>query len=65
MKDTLLSEFPIQIDKAVAQIVGMISTVEQTLHTVLSGKGTIGRLITEDTLINQLQGLGESKFSGR
>ena len=36
----------------------MISTVEQTLHTVLSGKGTIGRLITEDTLINQLQELG-------
>lgn len=56
--DTLLSEYPIQIDKAVEQIVGMISTVEHTLHTVLSGKGTIGRLITEDTLINQLQELG-------
>ncbi|NLG18633.1 MAG: MCE family protein [Fibrobacter sp.] len=61
--DTLVSEFPVQIDKAVAQIAGMITTVEQTLQTVLSGKGTVGRLITEDTLLNTLQDLGRKANS--
>jgi ABC-type transporter Mla subunit MlaD len=52
--DTLISEFPIQIDKTISQVAGMVSVVEQAMQQILSGQGTVGRLLKEDSLVTYL-----------
>ena len=58
--DTLASEYSIRLDRTIGQITEMISALEESIRLVMSGKGTVGRLLTEDTLINMLQGIGRN-----
>ncbi|NLD98300.1 MAG: MCE family protein [Fibrobacter sp.] len=58
--DTLISEFPIQIDRTINQITGMVTAIEQTVQLALSGKGTVGRLLNEDSIVNILYGVGHN-----
>ena len=39
-----LFEFPIQIDRTINQITGMVTAIEQTVTAALSGKGTVGAI---------------------
>lgn len=58
--DTLNSELPVQIDKTIGQVTGLISSVDRGVREVLSGKGTIGKLLTEDSLIKLVYQTGNN-----
>jgi|WetSurMetagenome_2_1015567.scaffolds.fasta_scaffold00264_24 phospholipid/cholesterol/gamma-HCH transport system substrate-binding protein len=49
--DTLASEIQAPIARTLDQVTKTVETLQQILQTVLEGKGTVGRLIKEDTLI--------------
>ena len=58
--DTLQSVYPLQMDKTLEQVTGMVSAVEQILQLILSGEGTVGRLLTEDSLYRQMGSIAYS-----
>ncbi|MBN1576743.1 MAG: MCE family protein [Chitinispirillaceae bacterium] len=58
--DTLQSVAPIRLDKTINQVTAMVTLLETMLTNVLEGKGTIGRLLTEDTLIDLINVIGRN-----
>lgn len=50
--DTLASEVQAPIAKTLDQVTKTVETLQKILQNILDGKGTVGRLIKEDTLIN-------------
>ncbi len=58
--DTLKAEYPLRIDRTIEQITEMVSVAGEILHLVFSGEGTIGRLLTEDTLYRHIDQLAET-----
>ena len=55
--DTLQSIAPIRIDKTIMQVTAMVTSFETLISGILEGKGTVGRLLTEDTLVNLVNGV--------
>jgi hypothetical protein len=51
--DTLKAEYSIRIDKLTEQVTGMVVQIDSIVRRIASGKGAIGRLISEDTFITQ------------
>ncbi|MDD5673800.1 MAG: MlaD family protein [Chitinivibrionales bacterium] len=47
----------LRIDETVAQLSQTLTTVNVILHDIESGKGTVGKLIVQDTLLRQVQAL--------
>ncbi|HEX3019008.1 MAG TPA: MlaD family protein [Chitinispirillaceae bacterium] len=58
--DTLNSELPFQVDKTINQLTGVISAIDLGVRDVFSGKGTVGKLLTEDSLINLVYQAGNN-----
>jgi phospholipid/cholesterol/gamma-HCH transport system substrate-binding protein len=58
--DTLKSEAPIRLDKTITQVTSMVTLVETMLTGVLEGKGTVGRLLTEDSLVTMAHQISRS-----
>ena len=58
--DTLTGELPVRLDKTIDQITGMVTALEQSIQYVLSGHGTVGRLVTEDSLYRSLLAIGHN-----
>ena len=57
--DTLRSIAPIRLDRTITQITSMVTLVETMLTGILEGKGTVGRLLTEDSLVELAYGIGD------
>jgi phospholipid/cholesterol/gamma-HCH transport system substrate-binding protein len=55
--DTLAGEYSFRIDKMTSQIAGMVEQVEQIIRGIAEGKGNLGRLLNEDSLVRQVQGI--------
>ncbi len=55
--DTLPGEPPMRLDVVVDQVRSMVNTVENLLREVEQGKGLIGHLIREDTLVRAVHGV--------
>jgi phospholipid/cholesterol/gamma-HCH transport system substrate-binding protein len=53
--DTLVGDYSFRIDKLTGQITGMVDQVERIISQIGSGKGNIGKLLTDDTLFNDVQ----------
>ena len=51
--DTLAAEYSLNIDKLTAQITGMIGQMDSIIRRIAAGKGAVGKLLSEDTVINQ------------
>lgn len=58
--DTLNSELPVQIEKTINQFTGMISAIDQGVRKVLAGEGTVGKLLTQDSLANLIYLTGQN-----
>jgi len=58
--DTMNWNMPLRIDKMIEQVTTMVGAVGQILDQVLAGKGSVGRLLMEDTLVNMLQQIGSN-----
>ncbi len=56
--DTLTGEVQAPIARTLEQVNKTIDTFQKILQTVLDGKGTLGRLIKEDTLLSVAQTIG-------
>jgi phospholipid/cholesterol/gamma-HCH transport system substrate-binding protein len=54
--DTLRSEPPMRLDNTISQVTSMVSLIENLLVDLSQGKGTIGKLLTDDTLIHLVNG---------
>jgi phospholipid/cholesterol/gamma-HCH transport system substrate-binding protein len=55
--DTLAGEYSFRIDKMTGQIAEMVEQVDQIIRQIAGGKGNLGRLLSEDTLFTQVQGI--------
>ncbi|MBN2036340.1 MAG: MCE family protein [Chitinispirillaceae bacterium] len=53
--DTLEGDYSFRIDRMTGQIAGMVEQVDLIIRQIAGGKGNLGRLLAEDTLINQVQ----------
>ena len=53
--DTLAGDYAFRIDKMTAQIAGMVDQVDSIIRQIAGGKGNLGRLLADDTLISQVQ----------
>ena len=53
--DTLPSEAPLRLDRTIMQVTAMVTSLETMINGVLAGKGSVGRLLTEDTLVEMVQ----------
>lgn len=51
--DTLAPEYSLSIDKLTAQITGMIGQMDSIIRRIAAGKGAVGKLLSEDTVISQ------------
>lgn len=58
--DTLQSEAPIRLDRTISQVTSMVTLVETMLTGVLEGKGAVGKLLTEDSLVQMAQQIGRN-----
>jgi phospholipid/cholesterol/gamma-HCH transport system substrate-binding protein len=56
--DTLEGEVQAPIAKTLEQLNKTIDTFQKILQTILDGKGTVGRIINEDTLLDIAQDIG-------
>ena len=56
--DTLQSVAPIRLDRTITQITSMVTLLETMLTGILEGKGTVGRLLTDDSIIELAHGIG-------
>ncbi len=52
--DTLRSEAPLRLDRTINQVTAMVTSLETMINGILAGKGSVGRLLTEDTLIESV-----------
>jgi phospholipid/cholesterol/gamma-HCH transport system substrate-binding protein len=48
--DTLISDLPVGIDKTLDQVTGTITLIQQILQQIVDGKGSIGKLLKEDSI---------------
>jgi ABC-type transporter Mla subunit MlaD len=53
--DTLMPEYSVRIERLTEQVMRMIGQVDTIIRRIASGKGAIGRLLGEDSLITQTQ----------
>jgi phospholipid/cholesterol/gamma-HCH transport system substrate-binding protein len=51
--DTLAAEYSLRIDKLTEQVTGMIGQIDSIIRRIAAGKGTVGKLLSEDTVITQ------------
>jgi phospholipid/cholesterol/gamma-HCH transport system substrate-binding protein len=51
--DTLKPEYSLRIDKLTGQVTGMIGQIDSIIRRIASGKGSVGKLLNEDTVITQ------------
>jgi phospholipid/cholesterol/gamma-HCH transport system substrate-binding protein len=58
--DTLLSEVQAPLAKTLDQVTKTVEILQKILQEILEGKGTVGRLIREDTLLTIAQGAGRN-----
>jgi ABC-type transporter Mla subunit MlaD len=58
--DTLTGEVQAPIAKTIEQINKTIDTFQKILQNILDGKGTVGRILKEDTLVDIAQGIGRN-----
>jgi phospholipid/cholesterol/gamma-HCH transport system substrate-binding protein len=56
--DTLVSEIQSPIAKTLEQVNLTIDTFQKILQNILDGKGTVGRIFKEDTMVNIAQDIG-------
>jgi phospholipid/cholesterol/gamma-HCH transport system substrate-binding protein len=57
--DTLLSEVQSPLAKTLDQVTKTVEVLQNILTDISQGKGTFGRIIKEDTLLNMLYGIGK------
>jgi ABC-type transporter Mla subunit MlaD len=55
--DTLISEYSLRLDVLAEQVAGMITNVDSIIRIVVTGKGTIGKALKEDSLVVQVEGI--------
>ena len=55
--DTLAAVYSLQIEKLAAQATGMLGDVDTIIDRLATGRGSMGRLLTEDSLLIQVQGI--------
>jgi phospholipid/cholesterol/gamma-HCH transport system substrate-binding protein len=55
--DTLQPEYSRGIDKITEQVTGMMGRVDTIIRKIASGKGAIGKLLGEDSLVTQTQAI--------
>jgi phospholipid/cholesterol/gamma-HCH transport system substrate-binding protein len=55
--DTLTPEYSLRLDVLAEQVAGMITNVDSIIRQVVSGKGSVGKLIKEDSLVRQVEGI--------
>jgi len=48
--DTLRSELPVGIEKTIDQVMNTVTLVQDILKEILEGRGTVGKLIREDSI---------------
>ncbi len=58
--DTLQAIAPIRLDKTINQVTSMVTLLETMLTGILGGKGTVGQLLTKDTLAGLVNGIGRN-----
>ncbi len=58
--DTLASEVQAPIAKTLDQVTKTVETLQKILQEILDGKGTVGRLITQDTLATLANTIGRN-----
>ncbi len=61
--DTLIGEIQAPIAKTLEQLSKTIDTFQKILQNVLDGKGTVGRILTEDTLLTLAHDIGRRAVS--
>lgn len=57
--DTLLPEFPLKVDAIVNQMIASLGMVQEVLTNINEGKGALGKLVTQDSLLIMAQSIGE------
>lgn len=53
--DTLISECPFRLEETIDQITGIVNTFDLALRDILHGRGSVGKLLTDDTLVVTLE----------
>lgn len=48
--DTLVSELPVGVERTISQVMNTVEMVQNILQEIIDGKGTVGKLIKEDSL---------------
>lgn len=55
--DTLISEYSLRLDVLAEQVAGMITNIDSIIRQVATGKGSIGKVLKEDSLVLQVEGI--------
>lgn len=55
--DTLVSEMPLAIDDMLASASLLVNDIDKLVREILMGRGSIGKLITEDSLLTSIQNI--------
>ncbi|MBD3345439.1 MAG: MCE family protein, partial [Chitinivibrionales bacterium] len=55
--DTLEAVLPLPLGKTITQITDMVGTIQTILTHVSEGKGSVGRILMEDSLYRQIHGI--------
>jgi phospholipid/cholesterol/gamma-HCH transport system substrate-binding protein len=55
--DTLVPEYSMRIDKIAEQIAGMVAQVDTIVRQIAAGRGAVGKLLGDDALVTQTEGL--------
>lgn len=55
--DTLAADYSLGIDQLTEQATGMIGRIDTIIRHIAAGKGVIGKLLSEDTIITQTQSI--------
>jgi ABC-type transporter Mla subunit MlaD len=56
--DTLQPQFPLQLDEVLVKTVATITDIQKIVEGVSQGKGTVGRLFAEDSVITLANRIG-------
>lgn len=55
--DYLDAEMPFRIDQLIAQVTSMVLSVERIVFEISEGKGLVGHLLNDDTLVNDVKSI--------
>ncbi len=58
--DTLRSEPPMRLDGTIHQITSIVSRLESVISGISEGRGTVGRLLAEDTMVEIAHAIGRN-----